>query len=131
MFEGVNSYSHACLGRLDSLVPAPEHARESALLLCDRLRARWGWGVHEEVGEIGRRRVARVRGLTWRRLLAGTRSRLALQGDLSGVVGAGTGWGGRVGGRDGDVFLGGGGGLLWEGRVAREDVVAREHRAAG
>lgn len=127
MFEGVGSYSHACLGCLDSLVPASEHTRESALLLRNRLRAWWRRGVHEEVREVRRRSFARVRGLTRRWLLAGTRSRLALLGDLRGVVGAGAGRGGRVGRGDGGVFLGGGGGVLREGRVAREGVVAREH----
>lgn len=116
------------------LVPAPEHARESALLLREWLRAGWGRGVHEEIRKVGGRRVAGVCGLTcltWRRLLAGTRSRLALQGNLSGVVRAGTRWGGRVGWGDRGVFLWGGGRVLWERGVARENGVARKHRVAG
>lgn len=53
MFEGVNSYSDARLGRLgSSLVPAPEHARETALLLYQRLGARWRRSVHEEISEV-------------------------------------------------------------------------------
>lgn len=117
MFEGVNSYSYGPLGRLgSSLVPAPEHARESALLLCQRLLgARWRRSVHEEISEVRGGRVAGVRSLTWRRLLAGTRSRLALQGDLGGVVGAGTRWSGRVGGSDGGVLLRGSRGVLRQG----------------